>query len=584
MRNKKVGYREVATILIFVVSAFVLFTVVASATDIYVGPDETYKTIQSGVTAASSGDTIIVRDGTYNENVDVNVSHLTIRSENGSANCIVNASNSNDHVFDVTKDYVNVSGFTVTGATGINKAGIYLSNADHCNISDNSASNTTHGIWLDSSSNNTLSNNNASNNWDGICLYSSSNNNTLMNNNASDNGIIGIYLSDSSNNTLTNSIASNNTHGIWLDSSSNNTLTNSIASDNDGDGICLYSSSNYNTLMNNNASDNGNIGIYLYSSSNYNTLMNNNASDNGNIGIYLYSSSNNNTLQNNIASDNDAYGIMLDSSSNNTLTNNNASGNAHGIMLDYSSNNTLTNNTANSNDDYGILLSRSSNNTLTNNTANSNDDYGILLSRSSNNTLTNNTANSNDGDGIYLWGSSNSNTLTGNTASNNTEYDFFSDQNSHNNTVEDLTIASYPTTVSFTYDNGVGIKGVDTAPGDPAEKANIGKYVNATKVTADSWLFLNVSYTDADLGGVDEDSLRMWRYNGTDWTEVPAPNDVNTIEKYVYANITSFSIFAPLGNVTPTPPPVPVPEFNAVGLLALIGILSVVLAVTLRRK
>ncbi|MCD6455333.1 MAG: right-handed parallel beta-helix repeat-containing protein, partial [Methanophagales archaeon] len=222
----------------------------------------------------------------------------------------------------------------------------------------------------------------------------------------------------------------------------------------------------------------------------------------------------------------------------NTLTNNNASNNEIGIFLQsYSSHNTLANNTANSNIVHGICLESSSNNNLTNNTANNNN-YGIILSTSSNSTLKNNTA------------------------SNNINYDFYSSQKSHNNTVKGLTIssiASYPTTISFTYDNGIKIKGVKTAPSNPDGKLNVGKYVNATNVTANSWLFLNVSYTDADLGTVDEDSLRMWKYNfyGS-WTEVPPPNGVNTVEKYVYANITSFSIFAPLsekaaltlGNIT----------------------------------
>lgn len=48
--------------------------------------------IQGAVNNAASGDTIIVRDGAYNENVNVGVTHLTIQSENGSANCFVNAS------------------------------------------------------------------------------------------------------------------------------------------------------------------------------------------------------------------------------------------------------------------------------------------------------------------------------------------------------------------------------------------------------------------------------------------------------------------------------------------------------------
>jgi hypothetical protein len=47
--------------------------------------------IQHAVDNATAGETICVKDGNYNENVDVSKSHLTIQSENGSANCIVQA-------------------------------------------------------------------------------------------------------------------------------------------------------------------------------------------------------------------------------------------------------------------------------------------------------------------------------------------------------------------------------------------------------------------------------------------------------------------------------------------------------------
>ena len=77
---------------------------------------------------------------------------------------------------------------------------------------------------------------------------------------------------------------------------------------------------------------------------------------------------------------------------------------------------------------------------------------------------------------------------------------------------------------------------------------NIGKFVIVMNGTANSWIFLNVSYSDADITSTQESTLRMWKYNGTAWTEVPSPNGVNTDENYVYANITSFGIFAPLGN------------------------------------
>jgi len=200
----------------------------------------------------------------------------------------------------------------------------------------------------------------------------------------------------------------------------------------------------------------------------------------------------------------------------------------------------------------GIALGSSSNNTLNANDASGNLAHGFFLYESSNsNVLSENIANNNS-KGIELASSAN-NTIANNTASNNTNYDFYSDKDSHGNTIEDLTVASYPTTISFTYDKGVGVKGVNTPPSDPSGKVNIGKYVNATNVTADSWISLNVSYTDADLGNVDEDSLRMWKYNGT-WTEVPPPNGVNIGGEYVYADITEFSIFAPLGNPSPFPP------------------------------
>ena len=372
------------------VLAVLLFTAVtaavASATEIYVGPGELCTTIALAVTASNQGDTIIVRDGTYSENVNVG-KQLTIRSENGSTSCIVNAADPNDDVFEVTVNYVNISGFTVTGATDGGSAGIYLDNGvSNCNIFDN----------------------NASYNFLGIYLPSSSDNNTLANNTANSNDMYGILLMQScNNNTLANNTANSNTQqGIVVEHSNNNTLTDNTANSNGGNGIYLWSSSN-------------------------NTLTDNTANSNTMHGIYLYLSCNNNTLTGNTANSNtgdDGSGIYLWESCNNTITNNTALSNKNGIHLYESCNNTFTNNTANSNTDHGSFLWSSSNNTFTRNTLNSNTKCGIYMDSSSNNSVSCNWVQNSTVAGFYLINGSTNNILENNSIIANGIHQFYNNQ------------------------------------------------------------------------------------------------------------------------------------------------------------
>ena len=470
----------------------------ASASTLYV-PDN-YLTIQVAVDAANAGDVVIVRDGTYTENIDVNKS-LTIRSENGYVYTIVQATNSRDHVFEITADYVNIIGFTVMGPTWRDKAGIYL-DVDYCNISYNNILNHAHGILLGNSSNNTLMNNIASNNDFSIILVNSSN--TMLMNNIASNNRDGIFLAYSSNNTLTNNTMSGNTynfgvygeyishyiqnidtsnkvdgktiyywvnrknkqipnnagyvgivnstdiivrdltlmdnsHGVLLVYSSNSKIEN-VKVLNNSYGIYLIKSNN-NSITNNKASNNY-YGIYLMGSNN-NTLINNNASNNwmfGN-GIYLGASSNN-VLMNNIASNNEREGIILWNSSKSTLMKNNASNNECGISLAYSDNNTLKNNIAGNNSMHGIYLggshvTGSNNNTLVNNNMSNNNYYGIFMIGSSYNMVKNNIA-SNNNYGIGLWDSSNNNIYLNNFI-NNTDNAYSSNSINIWNSTEEIT-------------------------------------------------------------------------------------------------------------------------------------------------
>ncbi len=281
-------------------------------------------------------------------------------------------------------------------------------------------------------------------------------------------------------------------------------------------------------------------------------IKNNNVSSNF-IGIYLIGNSNYNTLTDNIVTLTPfgGYGIGIDNSHNNNLTINTVNENGGtGIVLENtSSNNILTDNNASSNGDIGIWLLGSSNyNTLTNNilagngfSGLGNGHTGILIETSRNNIVTANIVKDNMR-GIVLYSSSN-NILTNNNASDNQDWDFYSNSNSMGNNVIDLNIGS---TISFT-GKDIAIKSSLSPANDPPGYQNISKYINATNTNADSWLFLNISYSDSDIAGVRENTLSMWKYDGSSWSQVKGTNGVDAAQNYVYANITSFGILVPMG-------------------------------------
>ncbi|NWF77844.1 MAG: right-handed parallel beta-helix repeat-containing protein [Chloroflexi bacterium] len=216
----------------------------ASPATIYV-PDD-YSTIQAAVYAASPGDTIIVRDGTYTENVCVNKGHFTIRSQNGAEKTIVQAADPDFCVFWVEADYVTIRGFTISNGCD----GIELAYSHNNTLADNTViDNAEDGIELIGSENNILSGNTISNNnGDGIYLSDSSNNNTLVNNMIVSNYHSGILLFRSSNNTIWSNIGKLNNIGISFWESSGNAIYFNNFGENTGGNVGYYDpSTNINT-------------------------------------------------------------------------------------------------------------------------------------------------------------------------------------------------------------------------------------------------------------------------------------------------------------------------------------------------
>jgi len=269
--------------------------------------------IQSAVDNATGGETICVKDGNYHENVDVNTTNLTIQSENGAANCVVSASNPDDHVFYVTANHTNITGFTVENATGDFCVGIYLKGASHCNISGN----------------------NAANNYDGIKLYLS-HHTDVTNNIACSNSQASIHVHTSNYNIIKDNTCSLSTVGILLyPESCHNTVINNTANSNTlythvwgGQGIRIDHLCHNNTVVNNTANSNPHNGISMYNSVD-NKIINNTVQSNGyggggyHSGICLWYYTDNTTIIGNTVTNNTGYGIRIEVNSNNNRVYNN---------------------------------------------------------------------------------------------------------------------------------------------------------------------------------------------------------------------------------------------------------------------
>ena len=193
-----------------------------------VNPNQTgdFISIQSAINYATEDDTLIVRDGTYSENIDLLGKALIIGSEyftSGDTTHIASTvidgqlNGSTIIISDISGSEIKLVGFTIQNGSASNGGAIYCSNSNP--VFENLI----------------IKNSTASNSGGGIYLYNNSsailNKLKIINNSAKNGG--GLYL-NSSNPTVTNIVFSNNT------------------ADSSGGAIAMYSNSNpgfYNAVI-----------------------------------------------------------------------------------------------------------------------------------------------------------------------------------------------------------------------------------------------------------------------------------------------------------------------------------------------
>ena len=376
-------------------------------------------TIQEGLIAATEGDTVLVAQGTYTENLFWPATNgITLLSEAGAESTIIDGSNTSTVIYIygvVTIDTTTViDGFTLQNGTAETGGGI---------------------ICLNSSP--LLKNCIIKNNEGGGCTFTNSSA-LVRDSKISENNGIGIKCMENSNLLISDcEIEDHSSSGIYFDSSLGIILDCSITGNSayNGGGIYCYNSSmslENDTICDNSSSSHGGGFYSVASSSSFDnvTITNNTASDDGG-GIYCYSSS---SFDNMLITDNTAVnggGIYCHSNSSfdNVTIMGNTAVNGGGIYCHSSlvfKNMTIAGNTAVKGG--GIYYSGSSssfdNVTIKGNTAvNGGGIYMSIMFASNSSfeyvTITNNTASDNGG-GFYCRNSNpdlENVTITGNTAS-----------------------------------------------------------------------------------------------------------------------------------------------------------------------
>lgn len=290
--------------------------------------EDHFDSIQEAIDAASTGDRIIVYQGTYYENLTIN-KPIDLFGED-KENTIIDGGNGPEII--ISSENVDISSLTITDSSVAKNISIKI-NADNCKIIDNIIKNNEIGVYVNNSNNATIAYNTITGNEQGISFYSASYN--IIDN---------------------NDIYSNSQNGIYMNASCNQ----NILSDN-----TIYSNSQN--------------GIFLQNHCNQNNISGNSIYSNSRIGIRIENSSSNTIYSNTQINSNSFYGVLISGSNNIVAENTISSNSKHGLFLIADDETTVRDNTISSNYYDGIRLQNSTSDTIKDNTINDNSRYGVYV-------------------------------------------------------------------------------------------------------------------------------------------------------------------------------------------------------------
>ncbi|HEV8450525.1 MAG TPA: right-handed parallel beta-helix repeat-containing protein [Gaiellales bacterium] len=253
-------------------------------------------TIRPAASRVLAGQTVLVGNGTYNEQVTVSGSGtasapIVFAAAPGATPAL---SGSTDGFYINGKSYITVQGFTITGTSG---DGIVVKNGcsnirlegNHVSFSGQPANGkSAKGIRVEDSSNSIIENNTVDHN-SSYGIYVPSSTGILVHDNNSSNNAFGyqraasgIRLYDSDNNTVSGNLSHDNEDsGIDVDTSNNNLLFNNVIYNNGDHGIDNTNHSTGNRIISNTVYKSVTSGINVEGTSTGVTIANNISMDNG---------------------------------------------------------------------------------------------------------------------------------------------------------------------------------------------------------------------------------------------------------------------------------------------------------------